>query len=452
MAKIQKNHLRNRKLGDSAKQESYLVLLSRIGHWYLALFAVFSIVSLAIYIYGVTDLYSTWSFRIEDPPWLPPNFTVSNVMGRHTFGDFQLPYYLAKDANAYSWTFYNATMPFGLFVYKLLNMFSIQIATFVFLTLSTLYFWKTIAKSYSSEKSNLRSYIATVLCLFSLPTLINLDRGGGQMFAYSLFVHGLILLTYDKSKQGEKRKHAFSNFYSIAVLSLAISLKIYLVVPLLLILGRKYLPSIIRTFGFILFTNFLFSFLFGGPFAALKGLYAGYIWQTGESDPGWVFGGVSLSKFIASIYFHTHTQNQTNEFASSFQNYVFIPGLLYLVIVAIIVFSMKENDKANYRIALSLTTIFLIVPVSHSYTLVVCSFVAAFSLRSFFEAHGSAIKWKSAILLITASLSLLPIPNEHYLTLIPAFWLVHLGALLILNILSHKTIKRIGRKSKATTY
>jgi hypothetical protein len=192
-------------------------------------------------------------------------------------------------------------------------------------------------------------------------------------------------------------------------------------------------------------SNFLISYLFGGPILALKGLYAGYVWQTGESDPGWIFGGVSLSKFIAAIYFYTHNQSQTDEFAAIFQNFVFAPGVIYLALVAIVIFKLRGREDINYRIALALTTIFLITPVSHSYTLVACSFVAIFSLRALLDATEQVSQWRAAMLLFTACLSLLPIPSEYYLTFIPAFWVLHMGLLLLLDTFFKQYVKLYRR-------
>ena len=423
--------------------EKSLLSLLHISQIYLITFFSLALISLALYTYGVEDLYSIWSFRIADPPWLPPSFTPANIIGPHTFGDFQLPYYLAKDENPYSWSFYNATMPMGLLIYKVLTVFEIKLATYLFLFISVLYFWITLSKSVSNEKSKKTKYLATIFSMFSLPTLINLDRGGGQMLAYSLFVHALILINLKSNNAiGTKQKFGVK-LASVILFSIAISYKIYLVVPFVLILGWRNRRYILEVALFSIFVNFFTSFLFGGPSSTLKGLYAGYLWQTGDSDPGWIFGGVSLSKFFAATYSYTHTQVETINFAMSYQDYVFVPGALYLLIIFVILLRTKGDESFYYRIGLCLTTLFLITPVAHSYTLVACSFIAVFSYHSFAGSSNQLLKWKSALLLFCACFSLMPIPSEYYLTLIPGIWLVQLLMLITLEFTAVKSPKNI---------
>lgn len=418
--------------------DELLFSILHISHIYLVFFFFLALTSLALYIYGVEDLYSIWSFRIADPPWLPPSFTPTPVIGPHTFGDFQLPYYLAKDENTYSWSFYNATMPMGLFFYKVLTIFGVKFATFIFLFGSIFYFWNVLFKSFFDGKSKYTRYLATLFSMFSLPTLINLDRGGGQMLAYSLFIHGLILINL-KGNNSPGAKPRFSiKLASIIMFSAAISIKIYLIIPFFLILGWRNRRFILEVALFALSSNILLSFLFDGPRSALKGLYLGYLYQTGDSDPGWIFNGVSLSKFFAAIYFYTHTQEETNKFALNYQNYVFVPGILYLFAIFLMLLRSKGDESFYYRISLSLTTIFLITPVSHSYSLVACSFIAVFSYQSFYQSRNQLLKWKSALLLFFACLSLMPIPSEYYLTLIPGMWLLHLLMLIALELSATK--------------
>ena len=413
---------------------------------YLVLFGILSIIAISSYVYGVSDLYSIWTFRIVDPPWLPPNFSVTSIMGGHTFGDFQLPYYLSKDATPYSWTFYNVTMPFGFFVYKVFTFFSIKTATFLFLVFSLIYAWDTGRRLLRSANVSNPGLFATIFLIFSLPTLINLDRGGGQLLAYSLFVHGIILIKFgDQVSLGLQKKKQYT-FYSIALLSLAISLKIYLIIPLFLILGIFHLRKIFLIAAFTAFSNLLFSFFFGGPIVAAKGLYIAYLWQTGESDTGWIFGGVSLSKFFASTYFYTHTPAETELFAKSYQDFVFAPGVAYLLLIIFVIIRTGGQGSQAYRAGISLSTIFLVIPVSHSYTLVACSFIALFSICSYLQSKDPSMQWKSLALLTVASISLLPIPSFFYLTLIPGLWILNLIFILLFEIFmfcKSKTKKQI---------
>lgn len=392
----------------------------RLVSCYLFFFGLIGIISLFSQIYGVADLYSIWSFRIADPPWLPPSFSPVNIAGIHTFGDFQLPYYLAKDKNPYVWDFYNATLPLGLFSYTIWGFFGIKQATFLFLAVSTIYFWfvlKLIFCKFSNEHAFL---FATIFTFCSIPTLINLDRGGSQMLAYAAFVHAFLLT--DSSKNRGR------TYLALFLFGFALSLKIYLAIPLVLVFIYKNQKVIYRVILLLAVTNVLLSFFYGGPLKVFKGLMTAYIWQTGESDPGWIFGGVSLSKFFTSLYFYTHTPNEVEQFAMQVQNFVFLPGIIYLILLLILFKLQGARMHSHYRVALSISTVFLVTPVSLSYTLVACSLIVAFGLSalSFRRIQGS--RYSEYALILVSTISLLPIPSMYYQTFIPGLWLVHILA------------------------
>ena len=118
-------------------------------------------------------------------------------------------------------------------------------------------------------------------------------------------------------------------------LAAAVSMKIYLIIPILLIMiVEKKMRSFLSNFIVILLsTNLILSFIYGGPIKVTQGLAQAYLFQTGSSDPGWIFGGVSLSKLFASVYFYNHSFAESMSFAEIYQDYVFLPGIVYLLAI-----------------------------------------------------------------------------------------------------------------------
>jgi hypothetical protein len=426
---------------------SYEKGLTQFTTYYLLVFSLLSGVALALHLYGAQDVYSIWTFRVSDPPWLPPGVTAIPVVGGHYFGDFQLPFFLASDPTPYGWSFYNLTMPFGFALFSFLSIFSVKTATVVFLLVSSILYWATLRKvlnGFYSENANL---LATTVTFFSLPTLICLDRGGAQMLAFSAFVYGVSLITRILNNEGHKKNKSKDLIISLLLISFSLSLKIYLIIPLILIVGLKNIRWILQIFATLIATNLVLSLFYGGPIKVLEGLFRAYLWQTGESDTGWIFGGVSLSKFIAAIYFYSHSPAETAVFAEKYQDYVFLPGLTYLFLICFVIWRAKLDTDSGYRIGLSLTTVFLVIPVSHAYTLVICSAIIVFGIKSLFEDKEDLNKVRVFALLITASLSLMPIPSPFYLTLIGGLWLCHLIFILVINYLSYfKNLKLFSKR------
>ena len=416
---------KNLKLGKKNEED----VRSKLTDFYIALFAISAIVSLASLFYIPQDLYSIWTFQVSDPPWLPPGYSPTEIIGPHTFGDFQLPYTLALDSNPYSWSFYNATMPLGFILYSFLTILPIKIATFIFLMGGLLFFGKTL-KEYFGVYSNSRSY-TYIFLFFSLPVLICLDRGGSQFIALTFMFKGLGLYNV-KSKIGPKS----GEIVKIIYLAIAVSLKIYLIIPvvLVLIVEKKVFEFIKKFLAIFISANFILSFLYGGPLRVIRGLIQGYLFQTGESDPGWIFGGVSLSKFLASLFFYNHTFSETMNFAESYQSYVFIPGVLYILFIFALV--LRQQFSKNYKISIILSTVFLVTPVSGAYTLIVTSFMIAIifgDLHQFYSFNlRTKIRYLTLVLVIF--MSMMPIPSKYYLTVIPGLWVFHFLVLVILAV------------------
>jgi hypothetical protein len=186
----------------------------------------------------------------------------------------------------------------------------------------------------------------------------------------------------------------------------------------------------------------ILSFLYGGPIKVIQGLAQAYLFQTGSSDPGWIFGGVSLSKLFASLYFYNHSFAESMRFAEIYQDFVFLPGIVYLL--AMYGLAMRKKFEKNYKITLILSTVFLVTPVSGAYTLVVTSFMVAILYKDLqkYESFNVQTKIRYLILVLTIFASMLPIPSKYYLTIVPSFWVLNLLLLSLLNILDRITTRQ----------
>jgi hypothetical protein len=412
-------------------------ITSTLTNLYLIMFAVSAFTSLALLFYIPTDLYSIWSFQVSDPPWLPPGYSSTNIIGSHTFGDFQLPYTLALNSDPYGWTFYNVTMPLGFLLFSIASIFPIKAMTIIFLIFSLVLFGTTL-KNYFNKSGN--SNLNTSIYLFcSLPILICLDRGGLQMVALALMFKGLHWYIKNPSL-GSTGDKIINNLY----LAAAVSMKIYLIIPILLIMVvEKKMRLFLGNFIVVLLsTNLILSFLYGGPIKVIQGLAQAYLFQTGSSDPGWIFGGVSLSKLFASVYFYNHSFAESMRFAEIYQEYVFLPGLVYLLAIYGLV--MRKKFEKNYKITLILSTVFLVTPVSGAYTLVVTSFMVAILFKDLqkYESFNVQTKIRYLILVLTIFASMLPIPSKYYLTIVPSFWVLNLLLLAVLNFFDRLKLQR----------
>lgn len=413
------------------KIETNQKIVFKITNLYITIFSILTIISLAFLYYEGKDLYSIWTFRVADPPWLPPSFQPTKIIGEHTFGDFQLPYTLALDSSPYGWSFYNPTMPLGFILYSFLTILSVKSATIIFLLLGISVF-RSVLRKYFGNLENAELY-TNIYAFSSIPVVVCLDRGGIQLLAFALLFAGLKNQILDSSKNTETK----NQFLDYTFLAVAVSLKIYLIVPILLIIFvNKKAIEFFKIFGSIfILGNLMLSFFYGGPIKVVQGLLNAYIFQTGAQEPGWIFGGVSFSKFFAALYYYSHTYEESIKFATEYQKFVFIPGIFYLILIYFLI--IKKELPKTYKITIILTTVFMITPVSGVYTLCVCSFIIALIYFGLTELNKKEklLKYRYLIIMFSTVISMVPVPSEYYQTVVSGIWATHLVALFVFAIL-----------------
>ena len=406
-------------------------IIFTITNLYITIFSILTIISLAFLYYAGKDLYSIWTFRVADPPWLPPSFLPTKIIGEHTFGDFQLPYTLALDSSPYIWSFYNPTMPLGFILYSFLTILSVKSATIIFLFLGILVF-RSVLRKYFGNLENAELY-TNIYTFSSIPVIVCLDRGGVQLLAFGFMFAGLRNQILGNLKNTETKNQILDYCFLVV----AVSLKVYLIVPILLIiLINKKSIEFFKIFGSIfILGNLTLSFLYGGPIKVIRGLLNAYVFQTGAQEPGWIFGGISFSKFFAAIYYYSHSYEESIKFATEYQKFVFIPGIFYFIVIYFLI--IKRDLPKTYKITIVLTTTFMVTPVSGVYTLCVCSFMIAliyFGLTNLGK-NEKLLKYRYLIIVFSIGTSMVPIPSEYYQTVVSGIWVIHLFALFVFAIL-----------------
>jgi hypothetical protein len=386
---------------------------------YIPTFSIFFVFVIFHTLYlGTTNFYEIWSFKVQDPPWMPDNLQANRILGNHFFGDFQLPYGAAYIENGYKGDFVTI-LPFGFLLYKIATLFSLQSSFILFTLIGFCVYYRSIY-IWVAEASNLRHLLAFILTFMSIPLWVALDRGALSFLTVGLL--GIVLKRVVASAEKNTKNRIKITWYDAILVALVISWKIYFIIPFFLIFLFSF-KEFCKKILFTLFTsNFIASFIVAGsPLFAIKGLMNAYFTQAGDGNPGWIFGGVSLSKFFASLYWYSHTYEQSMEFAVNYRSILMIPGLIF---VAYLVFRFAKTERitANLLVA-ALSTSFLIIPVAGTYTLVVCALCIGILLRECSVKNEMRSVIPQIMLIVVCGLSMLPWPTHYYLTLIPFFWI-----------------------------
>ena len=156
-----------------------------------------------------------WSFKLDDPTWLPGNLQNSPLYFGHYFGDYALTVGYAKVEEIYN---LNELIPFGapptaIPILKFFTLFPDRLGILLFILINLLLI---IAICMNVKGS--KGVILLLLILTSMPLFAALDRG--NFIGISVFSMGLALFMLD-------RKGKIPQLAIVILFILAISLKIY---------------------------------------------------------------------------------------------------------------------------------------------------------------------------------------------------------------------------------
>jgi hypothetical protein len=260
---------------------------------YLAMAMAVSWFSLIVFeYYFERNLITTFSFAIEDPPWMPPNSGPSQALiGLHHFGDYQIWLGYAAVNNPYaSFILYPPqTPPQTVWLFKAFLQLGFE--KFLGVPKTLLGFWIVSAISWvagltqqfkesSLSKSELRLWIT--LSLFSIPLIVTFDRGSLQ------FVVVAFCLLFVRSVTRNQR------FLAALFFVIAVSLKPYCALLLLWpVSERKWRVVFESTITFLFITIIGLWRLPDSFNQSLRSLYKALSGHVAGPDMSWLSNSVS---------------------------------------------------------------------------------------------------------------------------------------------------------------
>jgi len=232
------------------------------------------------YFLPVGDLTQKISYRADDATWVPSGFKLQNLVGSHFFGDFQLFYAWGSATNPYVSEYPSQLLPSGNYIFTALSFLPIQIALVALIASSIATLFLGIYKLASlfggvDPYQLVRTFVIT--CLFSLPVLVDFDRGNTQTLTM-----GALALFFAYGFSGNISR-------ALLALALAISLKPYLALFTLAFVNRQNFRQHAFFIGIYASANFmLFMLLPGGLPKSILGWWQGMTRYSGLEGIGYM--------------------------------------------------------------------------------------------------------------------------------------------------------------------
>ena len=399
---------------------------------YVSIFLVMFVVIFLVDTYQNHSSMNSVFYFPNEPPWLPDSIKAIPITGQHFFGDFQLPWVMAKGNPFSQENPFNNILPLGYLPYILLSGIELKIA-FMFYSLITIVIYVFSIKVFSKIES-FSVFELVPIMLFNISIFWCLDRGAAVLMVTSLFFLSVQVL-YRKSKN-----HLFNHF-TYFLIAFCLSAKIYLLAAIfLLVVGQiiKLRPLVFIITYFAL-GNIFFSYLYTGPVAAAKQILFSLLHATGDGLTNvasiWCVNFASdFVKVAAHLNLDTHSTKID----------VALLSVLSLVLSVLIILKYKNT---GITIMMSLSMIEFVATVSYRYTTIwaLYGFILVTKSQYFQKIReGNSYTYRS--LLVSLLLALFPLPLALCWT-IPASWLFTNLLLLFENTVasaSRKTRQSVG--------
>jgi hypothetical protein len=295
------------------------------------------------------SLIEKMSWIINDPPWMPvPNQIefFKPFWGGHYFGDFLIWLGYATTPNPYAQHIPAQSLPLGVFFFKFLLLFGVQGSFILWIVLSSLLPLIVIYAIDPSLNFRQKLLIFTASVPLTASFIVAIDRGGIQFVSTSLLLLGFIALFRSKVLLG------------YLLLIVAVSIKPYLVLPLIYLLARKYYKYFFSTLFFLLISNLIF-FIFLLPGSLLSNLSlllkSMVQYQKSDSAAGYALGnGTSLFGGVEQFFALIIGFSRTEQYFSSRPLFTTFFSLFWIIVVAFIVFNRKTPMWVSFFFCLSL--------------------------------------------------------------------------------------------------
>lgn len=300
-------------------------------------------IALILQTYFNESVLSNMSYIASDPSWVPTDTSFPAALGQHYFGDFEqyvgyakssLPAFTLPDTHT------SAYGPLAIVLAKAFNgMFGWPREVFVFLLASTALFFVSLVSIIGRSREKI---LVALLLLISGPVIVTLDRGNLQILMAGLF--GLFCV-------GILKEH-----WKLVVicLSMAIAIKAYAALFLLILIKQKRWRDVVLTVG-LTFILFVVSFLLipGSLFTNFRGFL-----QTNLSFAGGVgdiANFVSATGLIFKYLLLAWGPTRADIFVNEFPGWAFqIPGLIIACLCIAILWFSKEKKELGLIALLAL--------------------------------------------------------------------------------------------------
>lgn len=305
---------------------------------------------------GNAGLIDRLSYTAVDPTWMPPGVTTPYpLIGVHYFGDMwyhigfgeaQSPYIISGRPAQYP--------PLAILVFKAWGIFGYPIAlavmTFLNVALVSIFAWRITAPSPRSR----RIMIIALTILLTTPMIVTLDRGGHQYIALGCLAWALYLY-----RRG-------NTAWALIPMILAISLKTYFAFFLVYPFVRGHKRFALESAALAGMVNVLLFLVFPGrPTVSFGGFFTSSAQFSNAVGFDNIFNGSSLtSAFFGISKLLEGVPSATDRFYSV-EPYLSVPGLLWLLLVAVVAASRKVPYWAS--ITLVLSTSAMAIPAAWAY-------------------------------------------------------------------------------------
>ena len=306
---------------------------------------------------GNPNLIGRISFRVVDTPFMLSPETLTPILYKHYFGDWQNLLDVANQSNPYLLpNGPSQTPPLGNIFLKLLSTAGPRYSYMIFLGI-TLIIWIWLFRKATKSHPVLYTLLAvTLYFILTLPAIYSFDRGSLHIFAVGLIgvAWGMYL---------EKR-----HLISVAYFILAVSIKPQLSILLLLLLFRLDFRKIARAIIATISVNFILILIFfAQPFRSAVGFLNGTLFFTNANSGGYILDSASLMGFLSRRIEGRYGTEHALNWMTEHSEYLLVPSAILVLIIVPIMFFKPINQRVKIFLVLSLLS--LVIPASMHYTL-----------------------------------------------------------------------------------
>ncbi len=291
-------------------------------------------------------------YNALDPGYVAPGYLAKPILGVHYWGDLQSALSFAAHQNPYSLEleYPSPYPPFGILIFKPFVFFDPVVALIVMTSVTFLLVSYTFIKFVDSRKNFQYWQVLILTLLVSKPLLLALDRGNLQGIVVSLMILTVIHLRNNQIKLAK---------FCIVI---AIALKGYPVLMLLVFVRRKRYKEILETIWYSALVTIASAILLSGskileiPIGLLKGVSV----QSGSNK-----SGLSAASSVVRLFDATQIWNPQQGRNIAFLLLALACGTALTTLLTFYVFNVKVWSKVDDMFVVMLST--FVVPVSWTY-------------------------------------------------------------------------------------